>query len=50
MLNDLRSAVSVYKQAVDIDTENDEIKLIYIEIIQEYIKNMTAEEDTNNAA
>ena len=39
MLKNLRSAIASYKQAVDIDTDNDEIKLIYIEVIQEYIKN-----------
>ena len=46
MMKDLRSAISAYKQAVDIDSENDELKLIYIEIIQEYIKNRL-EQDAN---
>ena len=39
MLKDLRSAISVYKQAIDIDFNNDETKLVYIEIVQEFIKN-----------
>ena len=47
MLNDLRSAISIYKQCIDIDTDNDEIKLIYVEIVNEYIKIKTAYEMNN---
>ena len=42
MSKDLRSAISAYKQAIDIEPDNDELKLIYIEIIQEYINNREA--------
>ena len=48
MQHDLRSAVSCYKQAVDILPENDEIKLIYLEIVQEYINKKN--EEAANAA
>jgi len=47
MKNDLESALVSYKKAVDLDSENDETKLVYLEIADEYIAKKFKKEENS---
>ena len=50
MKNELELATISYKSAIDNDSENDELKLIYLEIIKELINNKFNRGSNNDAA